>query len=108
MNLFSLAAGFGALLGAGTETEIAYQILDYVEIALIPIMIIVGAAGIIYAIYLGVNLARADSADKRQEAKSRMINAIIGLVSIFVLILLMFLFIANIDAIFGGFNSETP
>ena len=48
-----------------------------------------------------VNLARADSAEKIKEAKSRMINAIIGLVSIIALCLLLWLFIENVPTIFG-------
>lgn len=67
-------------------------IVNAINKLLYPILILVGTAGVIYAIYLGVNLARADSADKQKEAKQRMINAIIGLVSIIALILLLKLF----------------
>ncbi len=63
---------------------------------LYPILILVGSAGLIYAIYLGVNLARADSADKQQEAKKRMINALIGLASIIALIMLLWLVCSNL------------
>lgn len=68
------------------------DIIDAVNKLLYPILILVGTAGVIYAVYLGVNLARADSADKQKEAKQRMINALIGLVSIIALILLLKLF----------------
>ena len=68
------------------------DIVNAINQLLYPILILVGTAGVIYAIYLGVNLARADSADKQKEAKQRMINAIIGLVSIIALILLLKLF----------------
>lgn len=69
------------------------DVVSAINTILYPILILVGTAGVIYAIYLGVNLARADSADKQQEAKKRMINAIIGLVSIIALILLLKLFL---------------
>ena len=46
-------------------------------------------AGVIYAIILGVKLARAESADQQQEAKKRLVNFIIGLVAVIALILLM-------------------
>ncbi len=82
-------------------TNIANEIFKYAGYVLIPVMIVVGVAGIFYSIYLGVNLAKADSADKRQEAKSRMVNAIIGFVVIFVLVLLMYLFCANVGVLFG-------
>lgn len=64
---------------------------------LTPILILVATAGLIYAVVLGVNLARADSSDKQQEAKKRLVYAIVGLVVIVVLIILLKLFIANID-----------
>lgn len=70
------------------------QVTDAIDTILYPLLILVGTAGTIYAVILGVNLARADSADKQQEAKKRMINAIIGLVSIIALILLLKLFCA--------------
>lgn len=102
MDFFNLAAMMAVSDSdvSGLST-IASKIFDYAAIILIPVMIVVGVAGIFYSIYLGVNLAKADSADKRQEAKSRMINAIIGFVAIFVLILLMYLFCDNVDTLFG-------
>lgn len=78
-----------------------YTLCNALESLLTPILIIVATAGLIYAVVLGVNLARADSADKQQEAKKRMIYAIVGLVSIVVLILLLKLFVANVDGILG-------
>lgn len=64
-------------------------LFNLVQYALIPLFIAVAAAGSVYAIVLGVNLARADDAEKRQNAKTRLIWAIVGLVSIIVLILLI-------------------
>ena len=113
MDVFTnwmLASGTSG--GAETDTAglstLANQIFEYISYILIPILIVVGAAGIIYSVYLGVNLAKADSADKRQEAKSRMVNAIIGFVAIFVLVLLMYLFVSNVEAIFGWVEGSTP
>ena len=57
---------------------------------------IVGAAGMIYAIILGVNMARADSTEKREEAKKRLINVIVGVAIMVALILLCVLFIEAI------------
>lgn len=76
-------------------------IADFIDSLIVPIMILVGTAGLIYSIVLGVNLARADGAEKVKEAKQRLVNAIVGLVSIIVLMLLLWLFIANVPAIFG-------
>ena len=43
------------------------------------IMAVVGAAGGIYAIILGVNLARAEDQSKRDEAKKRMIWTLLAI-----------------------------
>ena len=114
--LFSLASSIMNFMGspagqlAGSYTEYqdpnskyhwVYQLCEALNNILTPILIIVATAGLIYAVVLGVNLARADSADKQQEAKKRMIYAIVGLVSIVVLILLLKLFVANVDGILG-------
>ncbi len=112
MNVMDVISNWVLTTGAEDNTaglsELANQIFEYISYILIPILVVVGAAGIIYSVYLGVNLAKADSADKRQEAKSRMINAIIGFVAIFVLVLLMYLFVSNVDSIFGWVEGPTP
>ena len=60
---------------------------------LIPvIMIIIGMAGSIYAIVLGVNYAKAESDEKKSEAKKKLINALLG-VGIGLLIMLIFMLI---------------
>ena len=53
---------------------------------LVPLLAIVAAAGTIWAIVLGVNMARADSTEKREEAKKRLIGLVIGIVILVVLI----------------------
>lgn len=114
MQFFSLIASIfnGAVLAADADEDIwgewgfLKEIVGTIDFIMIPIMILVGTAGLIYAVVLGVNLARAESADKIKEAKTRMINAVIGLVSIIVLCLLLWLFLRNVDNIFG-FIDET-
>lgn len=54
---------------------------------LIPILAIVAAAGIVWAIVLGVQMARADSTEKREEAKKRLIGLVVGIVILVVLII---------------------
>lgn len=67
-----------------------------------PILIVVGAAGMLYAVIIGVNMARADSTEKREEAKRRLINVIVGLAIIIALILFFQLFISAILPAFFG------
>ena len=79
-------------------------IIKILDAMLWPILILVGTAGSIYAIVLGVNFSKAESADKREEAKKRMINAIIGLVVTIILLILLKLFTANAETIANWIN----
>lgn len=83
------------------------QVSAAIRSVLMPILIVVAAAGTIYAVVLGVNMARADSAEKREEAKKRVVNVLIGMVIIIALILLFNLFIDKILGVFIGSNGET-
>ena len=51
------------------------------------ILACVGGAGMIYAIILGVNLAKAESEDARKKASSRLINTIVGVAILLFLVL---------------------
>ncbi len=54
---------------------------------LTPLLAIVGAAGALYCVILGVKYAKAEEPQDREKAKGALKNAIIGFVLIFVLIL---------------------
>ena len=54
---------------------------------LYAIMAVVGAAGAIYAIILGVNLAKAEDTSKRDEAKKHLITVLIAVAVTIALIL---------------------
>ncbi len=79
-------------------------IIKILDAMLWPVLILVGTAGSIYAIVLGVNFSKAESADKREEAKKRMINAIIGLVVTIILLILLKLFTSNAQTIANWIN----
>lgn len=59
--------------------------------------------GMIYAIVLGVNLAKSDSAEKREMSKKRIINASLTIVIVVALTLIMQFVLINLD---GWVNSE--
>ena len=65
-----------------------------------PVLIIVAAAGAIWVIVLAVNLARAETADKASEAKKRLINVVIALVSVVVLVVALAFFVSYLPEIF--------
>ena len=72
---------------SGTDTSlksIATTLSGLMEDILGPILIVIGAAAALYAIYLGVMYAKAEDANKRKEVQGRLIGAAIGVVIILV------------------------
>ena len=69
-----------------------------------PILIVIGAAAAIYAIYLGVMYAKAEDANKRKEVQGRLIGAAIGVVIILVGITLCYA--VNWEGLVNGWNSK--
>ena len=53
------------------------------------LLAIVGGAGCVYAIILGVNLAKAESEDKRKQASTRIRNTIIGIATLLILVVFL-------------------
>ena len=80
--------------------------LGALEIVLWVLLAIVGAAGGIYALYVGIKMARADSAEARDENKKRLINIIISIVVVIVLILFFNTFLPMILDAFGVFDKK--
>ncbi len=78
------------------------QIFDAVSIVLYIIMGLVGAAGAIYAIYLGIQLARAEDQSKRDEAKKHLITVLIAVAVTIVLVLFFNLLLPEIVKAFIG------
>ena len=62
-----------------TKFEWVANLFGYLGPILYAIMAVVGAAGAVYAIVLGVNLAKADDQSKRDEAKKRLITTLIAI-----------------------------
>lgn len=77
--------GSGAT-GADFE-KIANPIVRLLNDIMTPLLAIVGAAGALYCVILGVKFAKAGEPQEREKAKTALKNAIIGFVLIFVLIL---------------------
>ena len=86
----------------GSMSEVAEGISGLVKKILGPVLTVIGVAAVIYAIYLGVMYAKAESADKRKEVQGRLIGACIGAVIIVVGATLCFSL--NWAAIFTGFS----
>ena len=58
--------------------------------SLVPIMLaVVGAVGALWCILLGVKYAKADDPQEHEKAKKGLVNAIIGFVLIFLLLIML-------------------
>ena len=106
---------------SGLETsqrELLGQVFNIISIVLWVVLAIVGAIGSIYAIYLGVQLARADEQGKRDDAKKHLITTVIAVGVTVALILVFNIFLPMILDAFkvgqsvtsggGGNQGEDP
>ena len=111
MNLM----GFMSMLGATGWNDPIFQQKEWKWVAdlfkilgpiLYAIMAVTAAAAMIYSIWLGINLAKAEDQSKRDDAKKRLITTIVAVVVVVVLVLF---FNLALPAILGGFgiNSST-
>ncbi len=108
MNLLGEGGRFDGYVDKGAPkwlVEILNPIYNIINAIVVPILICVAIVGIIYSIVLGVNYARAETSDQKEEAKKRIINVVVGALLMIVLMLLLWLFIANADIIFGWVES---
>ena len=72
--------------GANLDAAVK-PIVALINSMMAPALALVGAAGSLYCVMLGVKFAKAEEPQEREKAKSHLKNAIIGFVLIFVLIL---------------------
>ena len=83
-----------------TQVErIVKPIDELFDLLIVPLLTLIGAAGMIYSIVLGVQYSKAESSDKREEAKKRLVNTIIGFVVVLVLLIVLRIFTNNIGII---------
>lgn len=109
MNFLSmLGAGiFGLKESDFGDFEWLYPIAKFLENLLVPVTIIVAVAGAIWVIFLGINLAKAESADKASEAKKRLINVAVAIVCVIVFIWLLSWFVSEVPNLFGD-KADNP
>lgn len=85
LNVARFFSGVNTLNGDTTNNSlqgVANAFKNTVEKILGPILTVIGVAAVLYAVYLGVMYAKAESADKRKEVQGRLIGACIGAVII--------------------------
>lgn len=81
-------------LNSGSIKEIAesgYDTFKSIINIVLPIILgVVLLVGTVYAIILGVNYSKAEDADKRKEAKDRLVGAVVGFLIALVLIAVIY------------------
>jgi hypothetical protein len=75
-----------AFLAANPFQAVVEPVVALLDMVVGPAMLLVGALGAIYCIILGVKLAKAEEQQDRDKAKNSLKNALIGFISIFVLL----------------------
>jgi len=100
-NIWALLGAKDVNSGIGWVDNILNPVVELLSTLLQPLLILVATAGIIYVVILGVNYARAETSDKKDEAKKRIINAVVGLVITIVLLFLLYILIDNMPTIIG-------
>lgn len=105
MNNFSWTGVLDQVGGAEGQWGWVYTLMGTLSTVMWVILALVGAAGGIYAIYVGIKMARAESAEQRDENKKRLINIIVSIVVVIVLIIFFNTFLPAILNAFGVFNS---
>ncbi len=94
--------------GLGTDQqELLGTVFNIISIVLWVVLAIVGAIGSIYAIYLGVQLARADEQGKRDDARKHLITTVIAVGVTVALILVFNIFLPMLLAAFNVGMSVT-
>ena len=100
----SWGAYFEKVLGAGSEGyKAAEGVIGTIETILWIIVGVVGLAAVIYAIYLGINLAKASDQSKRDDAKKHLITVLIAIV---VTLALVVFFLYLLPGILSAFKTE--
>ena len=96
--------------GTGNTSSLAWlkPIATFLDNLLIPFIIIVLIAGAAWVIVLGVGLAKAEDTGKAQEAKKKLINVAIALVSVIVLVFLLTFLAANLPGWFENSATNNP
>lgn len=109
---FSWKGLFQQLKEEAAEAGVTYQwewvesLMSTLSTVLWIVLALVGAAGGIYAVYVGIKMARADSAEQRDENKKRLVNIIVSIVVVIVLILFFNTFLPAILDAFGVFKID--
>ena len=103
MNLMLLTATTAA--AEGPFGAVTTPIINLINSAVTPAILLVAALGAIYCVMLGAKLAKAEEPQDQQKAKQALKNAIVGFVLIFVLLVALKIGVAQMSA---WYSSNIP
>ncbi len=86
-------------------SDVAEKIVTVIEKVMGPILTVIGVLAVVYAVYLGVQYAKAEDADARKKVQGRLIGALIGAVIIVAGAVLCFAI--KWDSVFKGLFKDT-
>ena len=89
---------------AWSSYQAAENLIGIIETVLWIIIGVVGLAAVVYAIYLGFQLARASEQGKRDEAKKHLITVVIAIV---VTLVLVIFFLYLLPGILSAFHTTS-
>jgi hypothetical protein len=85
MNKLLSFMGRFLAINQNTLVEVSEKVHTILSKIASPILIALGACGVIYMVVLGVQYAKGENDDKRAAVKRRIVNLAIGVVAIFAL-----------------------
>ena len=96
MQITNLLRTWASLFEGSTDFGWMADVFEPISIVMYILMGLVGAAGAVYAIYLGVMLAKAEDTSKRDEARKHLITVLIAVACTVVLVLFFNLLLPEI------------
>lgn len=86
MNFFrNLTINLGRLLATDKYATVGNEVKTILQTWVGPIFIALGGVGSVYIIVLAVQYAKSENDSKRAEAKTRIVNCIIGVIALLVI-----------------------
>ena len=80
---------YALAITSGQASEMVSPVMDLIQVFVPVILTLVATVGFIWCIVLGVKFAKSTDPQEHQQAKKSLINAIIGFVLIFVLMMVL-------------------
>ena len=109
LNRILMGMSMLATADAGdVSISVLEKVLNWIWLIMSPLLGIAIAVAMIYAIVVGAKMARADSAEQREEAKKKVVYTVIGIAVAIGLMLILLLLKSKLPDWIGVTPSPTP